>query len=256
MVQLRDRRFWDKYWADLILPREMKRSQTNLYLNCILDVFDRMCLKNRNIAILEIGGAPGQYLAYMHHTFGYEVHCLDYSEVGCEKTRENFRLLNIPGRVHQGDVLDFGLDLPLFDIVYSLGFIEHFSDPDPVVARHVALLKPGGVLLIGLPNFLGINGFFLRRTCPEKMAGHNLAIMNMANWSTFEIALGLLPLFKGYVGGFEPSILRSWQEGSELPWVKVVTALNRCLHSRMKVLRRLNGRFISGYVMGVYKWPG
>jgi len=37
-----------------------------------------------------------------------------------------------------------------------LGFIEHFDEPVGVVVRHLDLLKPGGILLLGVPNYGGI----------------------------------------------------------------------------------------------------
>jgi SAM-dependent methyltransferase len=39
-----------------------------------------------------------------------------------------------------------------FDLVFSQGLIEHFADPLPVVAPQVELLKPGGCLVINVPQ--------------------------------------------------------------------------------------------------------
>ena len=69
-----------------------------------------------------------------------------------------------------------------------------------------------------------------------------------------ERELGLELVARGYVGGFEPSILlpRSTDHGHPV-LAKGIVALNVALHSRMRVLRRLNSRRMSGYVMGVYR---
>lgn len=37
--------------------------------------------------------------------------------------------------------------MQLFDIVYSLGFVEHFEDLNIVIKKHTELLKPAGILL-------------------------------------------------------------------------------------------------------------
>ena len=172
---LADRKFWNDYWKGKPLPVEIKRTKNSLYLNQILNILDEYLPKNNHLSILEIGGAPGQYLAYMHKNFGYDIHCLDYSDIGCRKTEENFRLLNIQGKVYQENLFSEDLALPQFDIVYSMGFIEHFSDVQAVIQNHLKLIKPGGILLVGVPNFLGINLFFLKRLAPELVSKHNFS---------------------------------------------------------------------------------
>jgi Cyclopropane fatty acid synthase and related methyltransferases len=254
---LTEETYWDSYWSSVSLPREITRRPGRLYLNAILDVFDRFVPKSSGQTVLEVGGAPGQYLAYMHRAFGAEVHCLDYSAMGCSKAEENLALLNIPGCVHRVDLFDPDVSLGPFDVVYSLGFIEHFSNLVPVVARHLALLKPGGLLILGAPNFLGVNRWFLSRLAPELLAKHNLLAMDVDNWAQFEDTLGLLPIWKGYVGGFEPSILDRWEgyTPSRAALRLLIRAMRKVLTGHFSVLRRVNTKRTSGYVMGVYQKP-
>ncbi|MCD6098735.1 class I SAM-dependent methyltransferase [bacterium] len=256
--KLTKRAYWDNCWEKISLPVEIKKSPKTPYLNEILSIFDKYMPKNEQLSILEIGGAPGQYLAYMHSNFGYEVHCLDYSEIGCKKTKENFKLLNIRGNVYQEDIFSKELNLPSFDIVYSLGFIEHFSDLDTVIQKHLELLKPGGILLIGAPNLRGINHWFLKRLAPQRLYKHNLSAMDISNWKSFEEKFKLKPLFKGYIGGFEPGILHTCEKKSfsNLILLTVVKLLCFCFNSRpFRIFRRLNSKYYSGYVIGVYKKP-
>lgn len=250
---------WDRYWGGISLPREIRREPRALYLNAILDVFDRHLPRGEDLRALEIGGAPGQYLAYVYRTFGYEVHCLDYSSLGCEATRRNLAMLGIPGTVHEADLFDDSTPsrLPAFDVVYSLGLIEHFADLDGVVERHLAFLKPGGTLLLGVPNFQGVNGWFLRTLAPELYAQHHIPAMNLRNWTSFERRFRLTRLYRRYVGGFEPGVVRRREPGAGGRLRRrLAGALFRVLHHRFRVLRRLNARWISGYAMGVYRAPG
>ena len=206
---------------------------------------------------IEIGGTPGAYLSYVHRTFGYHVTCLDYSERGCAATRENFALLGVPGVVRHADLFADHLDLPTFDLVYSLGLIEHFTDLAGVVERHVRLVKPGGWLLLGVPDFLGINGWFLRRLGPRVYAQHQMETMKLGNWESLERRFGLTTLFKGYVGGFEPSIfLRREDEtpANRVPYA-IAKGLSRALSTHARPLRRLNASWLSGYAMAVYRVP-
>jgi SAM-dependent methyltransferase len=252
---LTDPGYWDRYWAAVSLPREHRRTPRAHYLNAILDVFDRFLPADATLTAAEIGGAPGQYLAYLHRSLGYRVTCIDYSRTGCTKTVENFRLLGIGGDVIQGDITADVGDLPTFDVVYSLGLIEHFSDRLPVVERHVRLVRPGGYLVLGVPNFRGLTGWFMRVLAPSTYATHEIAAMDLDGWRAFEEAFDLRVLWKDYVGGFEPSIFARREKkrpGTLVPYL-VARALKLALSRRLGFLRRINGPRWSGYAMAVYR---
>jgi SAM-dependent methyltransferase len=252
--KLTDIEFWDDYWQKYQLPLEMKKSNHNLYLNEILKTFDRHFPGNENLTVLEIGGSPGQYLAYLHRTHGYYVNCLDYSPIGCQKTKENFALLDIKGEVYEADLFLENSNIPKFDIVYSLGLIEHFSDLNLIIEKHLNFLKPGGILVIGAPNFLGINHFFLKRLAPEHLAKHNLKNMDLDTWSHFEQKFNLETIYKGYVGGFHPSIFNRRETKTLSSLLLLITAkfLVFTFKKHFKRLRQYNSKYFSGYVIGFY----
>jgi SAM-dependent methyltransferase len=247
--------YWDRYWSRLTLPREYRHTPRAHYLNAILDVFDRSLPTDASLTAAEIGGAPGQYLAYLHRTLGYDVTCVDFSATGCAKTVDNFRLLDIPGDVVQADItLNVG-DLPTFDVVYSLGLIEHFADRRQIVENHALLVRPGGYLVLGVPNFRGLTGWFMRTLAPITYATHEIGAMDLDGWREFEEALGLHVLWKDYVGGFEPSVFARREDrrpGTLIPYL-LARALKALLSRRLGFLRRINGPRWSGYAMAVYR---
>ncbi len=255
--ELTSEQFWDDYWEDYPLPAEIKKTEGELFLNILLDNFDKYLPKTKDKTILEIGGSPGRYLAYMYKNFGYKIHSLDYSETGYKKTIENFNLLQIPAGVYNKDLFSDELNLPQFDIVYSLGFIEHFYDLNLVIGKHLKLLKPDGILLIGVPNYLGINHWFLKRLAPKLLSIHNLAAMDSNNWKSFEEKFNLQIIFKDYIGGFEPQNLNRWEKKNIKSFtLKVVTKiLSLLLHSNFKFLRKFNSKIFSAYLIGVYIKP-
>jgi len=253
-----DQPYWDEYWDDISLPAEATRLQGDDHGNSILDVLDRHLPRVAGHTAAEIGGAPGQYLAYVAKTFGYAVTCIDYSETGCRKTRENFRLLGIAGHVIEADVFADLADLPTFDVVYSLGLIEHFTERVSIVDRHVRLVNPGGFLVLGVPNLRGVQGWFFRRLAPATYAGHVIEAMDLAGWSAFEREFRLETVFKGYIGGFEPRIFCRIELRSPrtLLLFAMARVLNRLVHGPLGFLRRINGPRASGYAMAVYRVPG
>ncbi|MDP1822370.1 MAG: class I SAM-dependent methyltransferase [Archangium sp.] len=248
--RLTTRESWDTYWSGVALPMQIERGK-NRADDAILDIIERF-VPLRGASVVEIGGAPGQYLAYLHRHHRVEAHVLDYSEVGCAKTTENFRLLHYPLQVHHADLFSDEF-VGQFDVVFSLGLIEHFADLPGVMTRHVRLLRPGGTLVVGCPNFLGVNGWFLRRLAPALMTEHNLETMDDRNWDGFEHSLGLTRLFRGYVGGFEPALFmrRERDTPATLLLSGVARALIRATRSRK--LSALNSREISQYLIGVYR---
>jgi len=52
------------------------------------------------------------------------------------------------------DVRALPFDSAAFDLVYSMGTIEHFADSDVAVREIFRVLKPGGTAIIGVPNKL------------------------------------------------------------------------------------------------------
>jgi SAM-dependent methyltransferase len=88
-----------------------------------------------------------------------------------------FEALSLPVDVRCEDAFRHTFPDHSFDVVYSCGLIEHFDDPRALVAKHAALLAPGGVALIAVPNYGGVFGRIQARFHPENLTVHNLAIM-------------------------------------------------------------------------------
>ena len=256
--ELTEEAFWSNYWDHVRLPAEIvPGAQGSLFTLELCRHFETYLPKGANLTALEVGGAPGQYLVYMHRALGYRVSCLDYSDIGCRKTRENFDLLGLPVEVMRGDILDDNLSLPLYDVVYSLGLIEHFADPWTITRRHLKFLKPGGTLMIGVPNLLGINHWFRKRLDPHALTTHNLAAMELDDWKAFEEPEHLEVVFKGYIGGLEPSVLDRCETKTlrNFPVRKMAKVLDVLLRKRCRFLRRFNSRSFSGYALAVYRKP-
>jgi SAM-dependent methyltransferase len=252
---LTDDSFWDERWAAERLPAEMDRKRW-VFADAVLALFERYLPPNPELSILEIGGAPGRWLASLHRARGYRVAVLDRSAVGAAKTRENFELLGIDGEVLEEDMFAPTLPEARFDVVCSLGLIEHFKDPRPVVEAHLPFLKPGGLLVLGVPNLRGVNALVARRLAPAHLALHNTRVMDLDRWAEFEDALRLRVLFKGYVGGFDPTILARVERRGLLARAIGGTLYRAGAVSNLRGLRwlrRADSRWWSCYGIAVYR---
>ncbi len=152
---------------------------------------------------IDIGGFPGHYVALAQTKLGLDPVLLDtyvdrkvvdalFTEYGVDATRV---------RLIEGDV--FTRDPGTFDVVMSVGFIEHFEDFEKVLGRHVELLAPNGLLFITVPNLRGsLNGFFQRHYDPELLALHNLDAMDPQRLRASALTLGLVDVQVLYHGSF------------------------------------------------------
>jgi len=203
---LTDAQFWDNWWTDAPLPTVARRVYRNDYLNVILDTLDRHVPPGSRV--LEIGGAPGTFLAYLAQNKGCRVTSMDISPQGNAATRRNFQLLGLPGTVLEADALA-PPTLPAemgFDVVTSWGFAEHFTDSAAVLRAHASRTKPGGLILMGFPNFLGINKIPLSLWAPTLLRHHHLPAMRSAVWQQAAHQQGLEVRAMGYRGGLSPRL--------------------------------------------------
>ena len=183
---------------------------------------------------VEIGCFPGQFIDFLGSK-GYRVS-------GCD-TYERTPMLNEWLRTRGHEVGDFqcrSLDQYLvenqsaaFDVVISLGFIEHFEDFCSILHKHARLCKVGGAVLVGAPNFASPIQRALHQTLDStNLKHHVLEAMYPKIWALYLTAIGFQVRHTGAVGRFSfwaetPTdndklrLLQSWMPGV----IPVVSAL-------------------------------
>jgi 2-polyprenyl-3-methyl-5-hydroxy-6-metoxy-1,4-benzoquinol methylase len=253
--RLTDKGYWENRWKRVREPKEIRRDTKHTVNKELIKIFDKYLPHQTGLTILEIGGAPGQYLAYFAKEFGYSAYAIDYSTIGCEKMREAFEIANMDVTIYNRDIFSDLSDLPRFDVVFSMGFIEHFSDLDSIVEKHIELLRKQGILLLGVPNYRGISQVVLKRLAPQKLSTHNLEAMDIKNWESFEKKQGLQTIFKAYLGGFNPGRFRKCENRTlKNLFIRFFFKLVRILITdRFTFLRNFNSIYWSAYLLGIYR---
>lgn len=131
-----------------------------------------------DLTFFEIGCAPGRMLAKFCRELGYEAHGIDYA-ADAEGIADYLRRHRVRvGAVHHGDFFSW-TPLRTYDIVASFGFIEHFDDPAGALDRHFALVRPGGHVVVGVPNFARGQRLLHWLFDRENLRRHNLACMRL-----------------------------------------------------------------------------
>ena len=151
-------------------------------------------------SLLEVGCAPGRSLAQFSAELGYEAFGVDFAgdpvEIESYLRRHGANL----GAVERADFLTWA-PARRYDVVTSFGFIEHFAEPASILDRHFDLVEPGGVVVIGVPNFrLGqhaLHWLFDR----ENLRRHQLSCMRRSFFEAACVRHDARLSFLGYCGG-------------------------------------------------------
>jgi 2-polyprenyl-3-methyl-5-hydroxy-6-metoxy-1,4-benzoquinol methylase len=107
--------------------------------------------------ILDVGCGRGILPALMRER-GWDAHGLEFSETSARHARD---VLQLP--VFVGDLLFSPYADSSFDAVVLWHVLEHVPDPVATLVRARQILKPGGLLVIAVPNFESLQARFAGR---------------------------------------------------------------------------------------------
>jgi 2-polyprenyl-6-hydroxyphenyl methylase/3-demethylubiquinone-9 3-methyltransferase len=125
--------------------------------------------------VLELGCGRSPWLPLLALRHGCRVAGIDVEAHAVELARANLAGAGAEGEIHRGDAFTLSRRDGLrgaFDLVYSMGLLEHFADPAARVADAALYLKPGGRILTTVPNLQGINWLLQRLGSLETLRAH------------------------------------------------------------------------------------
>lgn len=183
---------WEDVWGNVRLPYVTTPNYD------IKEQLESRLPKTNQHSFIEIGCAPGGYMAWFNKTFDYKVSGVEYAEKAAAMTTKNMKVQGIDAAVLVGDFFahDFSQK---YDVVFSRGFIEHFRDMSPVVERICSLSKRFVVTIV--PNIYGINGAIRKVFNPRGYAEHNPIDVPMLK--SLHAQCGMKTLFCDYVEGVQ-----------------------------------------------------
>lgn len=198
--------YWDEVLRTAKLPR-VNSKKSYLY-SVTMKFVDKILSGKRYTTFFEVGCGSSGWLPYFAQKYNYKVSGLDYSEIGCQLAIKNLQLLNI----NYDTILckDFFLPNPSegkkFDVVFSYGVIEHFTNPKEVVAIFEKnFLNEGGAMITLVPNFTGIVAWITKKIMPEVYDIHNkISAEQLASYHTEN---GMKVLKNGYAGIFSFGVM-------------------------------------------------
>lgn len=254
---LTDTAFWEDYWGRFSLPDAV--DETRSFDRGLANGLRRL-LRGSTGNVLEIGCAPGRWLAFLSGEFNLGVSGIEYTADGAAATRRNLELLGVKDAdIREADFLT-ATPSPTYDVVVSFGFVEHFTDVESVISRHAAWTRAGGRLIIGVPNFRGVHGWLQKGLDPEVLARHNLTIMDVDRLAELGPVAGLVTESVEYLGSLEPSlpIARAGVKGLSDFLAKVALRTMRLIRRAPVIGRGIDGwnnAFVSSYILASYRKP-
>jgi SAM-dependent methyltransferase len=105
---------------------------------------------------LEIGCGSSVWLPYFAKAFGMRVTGVDYTKEGIDSARRVLDANRVTGELVFDDIFTAAPGMHArFDVVFSLGVVEHFAEPAEVLSVFSGLVRPGGLLVTWAPNTRG-----------------------------------------------------------------------------------------------------
>jgi len=132
---------WEKVWTKNLITSDYSLK----YLEFMQDIEKDLAAGSK---VIEAGCGTGQTLALLSER--HETHGLDISWAALKLTR------NSCNNSVLGSIFTIPFKDNSFDLVYNSGVIEHFTDPENVVAikEMARITKPSGKVIIIVPNTL------------------------------------------------------------------------------------------------------
>lgn len=115
-------------------------------LDLLFDLLVDCGLQEDQRDLLDIGSFAGIFLRKAKSR-GFRAKGIELNPKMAEYTRDHLEL-----DVHSGEFLEIPLEAQSFDVITLIDVLEHLVTPKKVLDKAIQLLKPGGFLLIKVPN--------------------------------------------------------------------------------------------------------
>lgn len=162
-------------------------------------------IMKRGDKVLELGCGGSYFLPYFARKYGVQVYGIDYSIPQLNRAFCNLQKAGVKGELMLGDMRWVCVLQGKFDVVYSRGLIEHFTDPTSVLQICKTYLKKDGILITTVPHLKGMWGKldkwlsgsgcsgYLEMDLRDLKKAHNLAGMTIVRAEYFRpLDIGVL----------------------------------------------------------------
>jgi 2-polyprenyl-3-methyl-5-hydroxy-6-metoxy-1,4-benzoquinol methylase len=192
----------------------------------IIDTIEAIGLDNKDV--LEIGAGNSSKLLTLAKRNGKKTAFfgLDYSVVGCSALRANATAEGMDIQTIHADMFDAPSELNgRFDVIYSIGVVEHFERLDLALECKRQFLRSDGTIFTLIPNMSGILGRMTAQMAPAVYEIHNPHTLK--SFIEGHEKARLAPTKYGYLCSTNFGVLSSCFKTKSGPYWKRYVALSR-----------------------------
>lgn len=212
----------------------------------------------RGTSVLEVGCGGSVWLPALAAR-GARCWGIDRSAEGLALLEHTLTRRRVEATLVAGDLFDpAALPARYFDVVYSVGLVEHFSPPGTLLQRLGELVSPDGVLVTLVPNFTGRWGRWQRRLDPEVYDTHVIYTPSGLDGVHCDAGLAVAEPAR-FFGGFAPLVVNPGRALAGLPpaaglaLTATVWVAQQAVAWASSGLAAADGPGRSGYIAGVYR---
>ncbi len=193
-----DLTYWEDYYKKTASDKKHIVSVCSVY-DKYFDILTNASSNPKNI--IEIGGYPGRYLAYIASKYKIKPYSVDYNS-DSSKIIAAFESMGVSDyEIYQEDINKFNPGKK-FDLVFSNGFVEHFVNYDEILDKHVELTNDGGCMMITVPNKRNFRFVYGLLFDYKNLKSHNVKCMKKSVFMDFIKRNNLELVDFSYFGGF------------------------------------------------------
>jgi SAM-dependent methyltransferase len=137
-----DRNLWEGVWEKSTVERPIQHA----ILNAIAAAVDI-----NGAQVLEVGCGSGVNSVELRQR-GARAMGLDYSPAALKHARNQATKKQVSLPLMCGDVFRLPFRDGAFDVIFSQGLMEHFTNPLPSIIEQARVVRPGGLLCIDVPQ--------------------------------------------------------------------------------------------------------
>lgn len=137
---------WQKQWE--LFSKKSDYHLNDKVISQILNLFKQ---KLKGTKIIELGAGSGGDILYLSKLKANTT-ALDFSPKSISIINNRAKTQKIKIKTICKDCQKTGLPDNYFNLVFSIGLVEHFTKPLTAIKEQIRILKPGGYLIIDVPQ--------------------------------------------------------------------------------------------------------
>lgn len=250
-----------EHWDDVLknnknIPRTYNLGQYNIKkFHCL---FNKFIDSKKEKILFEYGCGSSAWLPYFKTYFSCKVSGIDYSDYGVKFAQENINYFGASTDeiIFHGDFTDNNINLPMSDIIFSYGVLEHFENPDKIIKSFKKNLNDNGIIISIIPNLNGIYGLINKLFLPNLFKIHN--VISSQEFNNYHKVNSFNSIFSGYYGTFYLPVIaienieKFIEKGSILYkiFIKLFYLINRFINTLFDIFHlNFNCKYLSPYIV-------